>query len=238
MNLRLWVAAPLAGAAIALVFPSPGVAAQASARHVSGFPLRLDGDGDQGHRNPWRNCYSQRRVVLIDKTLRVILTNGRRGPEALFLQGDSGPSSPAAPWDSFSVESYMDVNHPTHDTAQYEFEVRDFFRVHPLFVVKAFDRHERVFPFPAAHCRNDQDDGGRAGPHGGTSADGSGSSGSPSPGTLAPGSALSPVPRDTAAAGWSAGLLSAKHIVIAVGGLVMILGMLAVAWLRRRRSAE
>ncbi|MEV6058234.1 hypothetical protein [Streptomyces sp. NPDC052107] len=189
--------------------------------------------------------------MLIDQSLRVILTNGRRGPEALFLQGNPGSSSstPVAPWDGFTVESYMDVNYPTRTTAGYEFELRDFFRVHPLFVVKAFDRHERAFPFPAAHCTNGEDDGGRG--HDGTTADGSGSPASPSPqkgdqhqngqgeqGTLVPGGALPPVRRDTAAAGWSAGLLSAKHIVIAVGGLLMILGMPAVAWLRRRRSAE
>ncbi|MEU7299357.1 hypothetical protein [Streptomyces sp. NPDC007206] len=239
MNLRLWVAAPLAGAAIAFVFPSVGVAAQGSARYVSGSPWLDDGDGDRGHSNPWRHCYSQRRVVLIDKRLRAILTNSRRGPEALFLEAESGSSSssssPVAPWANFSVEGYMDVKYPTHTTAQYEFEIRDFFRVHPLFVAKAFDRHERVFPFPAAHCVNDRDDGDRAGPHGGAP-DGNGSFGSPSPGT--PRGTLSPVPRDTAAAGWSTRLLSAKYIVIAAGGLLMVLGMLAAAWLRRRRSTE
>ncbi|MFF3910567.1 hypothetical protein ACFYZJ_32525 [Streptomyces sp. NPDC001848] len=239
MNLRLRVAAPLVGAAIAFVFPSAGVAAQASARHVSGSPWLHDADGDRGHRNPWRDCHSQRRVVLIDKSLRVILTNGRRGPEALFLEGDSGfsPSSPVKPWTTFSPESYMDVNHRTHDTKEYNFEIRGFFRVHPLFVAKSFDRHERVFLFPAAHCINDHHDGDRAGPHRGKTAGGNGSSGSRRPMLSSPGT-LSPVSRDTAAAGCIAGLLSAKYIVIAVGGLLMVLGMLAVAWLRRRRSTE
>ncbi|WBO65693.1 hypothetical protein [Streptomyces camelliae] len=194
--------------------------------------------------------------MLIDNNLRAILTDGRRGPEAVVLQGASGSSSssPAAPWDSFTVLTYMDVNYPTQTDNQYEFAITDFFRVHPLFVVKAFDRHERTFPFPAAHCVNDQEDGDRGDgtrPHGGTTADGSGSSGSPFPqkgdhhqngpgeqGTLAPEATISPVPRDGAAAGWSAGLLNAKHIVIAAGGLLMVLGMLARAWLRRRRSAS
>ncbi|MFI2206547.1 hypothetical protein ACH47Z_38535 [Streptomyces sp. NPDC020192] len=192
--------------------------------------------------------------MLIDKSLRAILTNGRRGPEALVLQGTPGSSSssPAAPWTSFSVATYLDVKYFAQTSGQYEFEIRDFFRVHPLFVVKAFGRHERVFPFPAAHCINHEDDGDRedrADPHGGTT-DGHGSSGSPLPQkgnhqqngqgereTLAPGGTIPYGPHDNTAAGWSAGLLSAKHIVIAVGGLLMVLGTLATAWLRRRRSA-
>lgn len=256
MNLRRWVAAPLAGAAIALVSASAGVAAQASAGHASGSLWLHRGDGNRGHHNPWRDCYSQRRVVLIDNNLRAILTDGRRGPEAVVLQGPSGSSSlsPTAPWDDFTVLTYMDVNYPTQTDYQYEFEIRDFFRVHPLFVVKAFDRHERAFPFPAAHCINDEDGGDRgdrAAPHGGTTADGSGSSGSllPQKGdprqngqgeheTLAPAGTIPPVPRDSTAASWSAGLLSGKHIVIAAGGLLMVLGMPAMAWLRRRRSAS
>ncbi|AOR30772.1 hypothetical protein BFF78_06665 [Streptomyces fodineus] len=242
MNFRSWVAAPLAGAAIALVSPSAGLAAQASARNAAGSLWLHEGDGDHGHHNPWRHCHSQRRVVLIDKGLRAILINGRHGPEALVLQGSSSSSSsPAAPWDTFSVSTYLDVTYPTQTSNQYEFAIRDFFKVHPLFEVKAFDRHKRRFPFPAAHCADDEDNGDRedgARPHGG--ADGSGPSGSPSPQhqngkgeTLAPGG-----PRDSAAAGWSTDLLSAKTIVIAVGGLLMILGTLAAAWLRRRRSAE
>lgn len=256
MNLRPWVAAPLVGVAMALVVPSAGVAAQASARHGSGSLWLHEGDGDRGHHNPWRHCYSRRRVVLIDKSLRAILTNGRRGPEALVLTGSPGSSSlsPTAPWASFTVSTYLDVNYPTQTTNQYEFAIRDFFRVHPLFVVKAFDRHKRVFPFPAAHCDEDEHDDGdrrdRDRPHGGTHPDGSGSSGHQLPrkrdhhqngqgaqGTLAPGGANAPVPRNTAAAGCSAGLLSATHIVIAAGALLVILGLLAVARLRRGRSA-
>ncbi|MGV4983708.1 hypothetical protein ACVB8X_38195 [Streptomyces sp. NRAIS4] len=146
----------------------------------------------------------------------------------------------------------MNVNYPTQTSGQYEFAIRDFFRVHPRFEVKAFDNHKRHFPFPATHCDNDDGDrGDRARGHGGAGADGSDSSSSPLPQkggqhqngqggqeSLAPGHAIPSVPRDTADAGWSAGLLSAKHIVIAAGGLLMILGMLAMAWLRRRRSAE
>ncbi|MGR6971754.1 hypothetical protein ACU639_19580 [Streptomyces cynarae] len=257
MKFRPWVAAPLAGVAIALVAPPAGVAALTSAGHASG-PLRLHrGDYGDGHRNPWRHCYSRRRVVLIDKGLRAILRNGRRGPEALVLQGSSASSSwsPAAPWDTFSVSTYLDVNYPTQTTAQYEFEIKGFFRVHPVFVVKAFDRHERAFPFPAAHCVDGEDDGDRGHgghrghrgeggdrgdsgdrgdrgrPHGG-GAEGSGSSGSP-----VPQKGDHRVPRDTAAAACGVGLLSAKHIVIAVVGLLVILGVPATAWLRRRRSA-
>lgn len=259
MNLRPWVAAPLAGAAIALVSASAGVAAQAPARPASGSLSLREEDGHHGRHNPWRHCYSRRSVVLIDKNLRAILTNGRRGPEALVLQGSPGSSSssPVAPWDNFTVSTYLDVNYPTQTANQYEFAIRDFFRVHPLFVVKAFDRHKRVFPFPAAHCDEDDEDGGgrrdrgdRARPHGGTGADGDGSSGNQLPrkgdhhqngrgaqAPPAPGGAVPPVPRNTAAAGCSADLLSAQNILIAVGGLLMILGMPAVAWLRRRRSA-
>ncbi|MFE0329274.1 hypothetical protein ACFW08_21290 [Streptomyces sp. NPDC058960] len=246
--------------AITLVAPPAGVAAQTSARHASG-PLRLHrGDHDHGHRNPWRHCYSRRRVVLIDKGLRAILRNGRRGPEALVLQGSSASSSwsPAAPWDTFSVSTYLDVNYPTQTTAQYEFAIKGFFRVHPVFVVKAFDRHERAFRFPAAHCIDGEDDGDRehhgdrGRPHGHRGAEGRGPSGSPLPqkgdrrqtgggeqGTLVPGGAVPPgsVPRGMAAAACGVGLLSAKHILIAAVGLLMILGMLAAAWLRRRRSA-
>ncbi|MFF4211451.1 hypothetical protein ACFYZE_19245 [Streptomyces sp. NPDC001796] len=118
--------------------------------------------------------------------------------------------------------------------------------VQPLLVVKAFAQHKRVFPFPATHCIDEDDRGGRkdgARPHGGTTADGGGSSGSPAPQnsgqeTQGQGSANPSDPRDARAAGWSVGLLSGKHIIFAAGGLLMILGTLALAWLRRRRSAE
>ncbi|MFB7504822.1 hypothetical protein [Streptomyces broussonetiae] len=224
MNLRTWVA-PLAGAAIALGPVPAGVAAQASARHAADS-LRLDdGDGRHGHRNPWRDCHSHRRVVLIDKGLRAILINGRRGPEAVVLQGSGPSSAPAAPWNSFSVTTYLDVNYPTQTTAQYELAITEFFRVHPLFVVKAFDNHKRKFPFPAAHCHDGQDDGDRedgARPRVG------GPTSSPSPQKGG----------ESTAAEWSTGFPSAKGIVIAVGGLLMVLGTLAMVWLRRRRSGE
>ncbi|GHE10313.1 hypothetical protein [Streptomyces alanosinicus] len=230
MNLRAWVAAPLAGAAIALVSPSVGMAAQASARHASGSLWLQEGGGHHGHHNPWRNCHSHRRVVLIDKDLRAILTNDRHGPEALVVQGDPGApaTSPAAPWDSFTVSTYLNVNYPTQTSGQYEFAIRDFFKVHPRFEVKTFDRHKRFFPFPATHCVDRQDDDDRedgAGPHSGTT----GKSGSPSPQT---------VPGANSAASWSDDFLSVEHILIAAGGLLMVLGALATVWLRRRRSAE
>ncbi|MFB7667738.1 hypothetical protein ACFC1R_28065 [Kitasatospora sp. NPDC056138] len=207
--------------------------------------------------------------MLIEKSLRVFLRNGRRGPEALVLREDqpSSSSSPTAPWKSFTVSTYMDVRYPTQTERQYEFEIRDFFKVHPLLVVRAFDRHERVFRFPATHCVNDEDDHGRdehgrdgkgrddgdrgdpALPHDGASADGNGSSGSPSPkegdhpqngqskpGTPGSGSTIRPLPSGSAAAGRSTGLLSARHIGIAAGGLLVLLGTLATAWLLRRRS--
>ncbi|KOV61274.1 hypothetical protein ADK64_28490 [Streptomyces sp. MMG1121] len=122
------------------------------------------------------------------------------------------------------------MNYPTQTTSQYELAIRGFFRVHPLFEVKAFDNHKREFPFPAAHCKDGQDDDDRedgARPHGGRAGDGSGST-SPSP----------QKGRESTAASWRADLLSTKYIVIAAGGLLIVLGMLAMAWLRRRRSAE
>ncbi|MEU4932259.1 hypothetical protein AB0G54_38135 [Streptomyces yokosukanensis] len=168
--------------------------------------------------------------MLIDKDLRAILINDRHGPEALVVAGNPGApaSSPAAPWDSFTVATYLDVGEPTNTSGLYAFEIRDFFRVHPRFLVKAFDRHERSFPFPATHCVDREDDDDRedsAGPHGGTT----GLSGSPSPRAVA---------GDSSAASWSDSLLSTKYILIAAGGLLMTLGGLAMAWLRRRRSAE
>lgn len=235
MNLRAWVAAPLAAAAVAVMPPSPCVAAQASARYAS-TSLRLHEDDDGPH-GPWRPCHSPRGVVLIDKTLRAILTNGRRGPEAVVLEGDPGSSSsPAAPWTSFSVTTYLDATYPVNSSGQYQFEIRDFFRVHPLFVVKAFDDHRRVFPFPATHCNGGKDGGGRedrARPHGGAPREGS-PSGSPLPRTGAP----SPLPRLSTTADRSANLLSGQNIAIAAGGLLMVSGALAAAWLRRRRSAD
>ncbi|MER6381640.1 hypothetical protein [Streptomyces sp. NPDC001250] len=163
--------------------------------------------------------------MLIDQGLRAILTNGRRGPEALVLVGSGSSSSPEAPWTTFSVTTYLNVNYPTQTTNQYQLKIRDFFRVHPFFEVKAFDDHKRAFPFPVAHCRDGQDDDDRedaAGPHGG-----SGPSSSPSP----------QKGREGAAASWSTSLLSAKYIVIAVGGSLMVLGLPAMAWLRRRRRS-
>ncbi|MGJ5755362.1 hypothetical protein FB563_3587 [Streptomyces puniciscabiei] len=229
MCLRPWVAAPLAGAAIALVSSPVAVAAQA--------PVAYEGDGRHGHHNPWRDCHSRRGVVLIDKGLRAILTNGPRGPEALVIQGSSASSSsPTAPWDTFTVSTYLAVDYPTQTSGQYAFAIREFFRVHPLFEVKAFGVHKRLFPFPATHCRHGRDDGdGGDGvrPQGGAVVDGNGS---PSlqkgaPGRTAPS-------HDSEAAGWSGSLLSVKRIVIAAGGLLVVVGLLAAAWLRRRRSAE
>ncbi|WP_369390181.1 hypothetical protein AB5J72_22965 [Streptomyces sp. CG1] len=164
--------------------------------------------------------------MLIDKGLRAILTNGRRGPEAVVLVGSGPSSSPEAVWTTFSVTTYLNVNYPTQTTGQYELKIRDFFRVHPFFEVKALDNHKRAFPFPVAHCHDGKDDGERedaAGPHGGS------------------GPSTSPLPqkgREEAAASWSTSLLSAKYIVIAASGLLMVVGTLAMAWLRRRRSGE
>ncbi|MFG2907375.1 hypothetical protein ACGF13_20205 [Kitasatospora sp. NPDC048286] len=199
--------------------------------------------------------------MLIDRTLRAILTNSRRGPEALVLQGSpsSSSSSPEAPWDNFSVSTYLNVNYPTQTSSQYEFQIRGFFREHPVFVVKAFDRHERVFPFAAARCVDDyydddhghHDDGDRddhARPHDGVAAEGSDPSGAPSlqggdhgpngqpaPDAPAPGGTSLAPPPDGAAGGGSVGRLGAKRIGIAAGGLLMVLGALAAAWLNRRR---
>ncbi|MFJ9844615.1 hypothetical protein ACIRYZ_30045 [Kitasatospora sp. NPDC101155] len=194
--------------------------------------------------------------MLIDKTLRAILTNSRRGPEALVLQGSSSSSSssssPEAPWDNFSVSTYLDVDYPTNTSGQYEFQIRGFFREHPVFVVKAFGRHERAFPFAAARCvddyydddhrHHDGDRGDQDRQHDGAAADGGGpsaapspqESGSPSP-TLGSGGTSLPLPPDDAAVGRNVGRLSAKRLGIATGGLLMVLGALATAWLRRRR---
>ncbi|MFD4530599.1 hypothetical protein ACFWNL_35775 [Kitasatospora sp. NPDC058397] len=261
MNRRPRVAASLAGAVIALASPSADVAAQASARHAFGSLWIQDGDGvgEGGHHdhNPPRDCHSARRVILIDQSFRIILKNGRHGPEALVLQGStsSPSSSPAAPWDNFAPSTYLDVNYPTQTSNQYEWQIRDFFREHPLFVVKAFDRHERVFSFPATHCidkhdggeRGDGDRGDGALLYGGGAADGSDPSGSPSPQatdrpqdgqsaseTPSSGATIPPPPRSAAAEGRHSRLLSADHVGIAVGGLLVVLGVLATAWIRRR----
>ncbi|MEV8322232.1 hypothetical protein [Kitasatospora sp. NPDC056731] len=147
------------------------------------------------------------------------------------------------------------MNYPTQTSNQYEWQIRDFFREHPLFVVKAFDRHERVFSFPATHCI-DKRDGGERGEgdrgdgallYGGGPADGSDPSGSPSPQatdspqdgqsaseTPSSGATIPPPPRSAAAEGRHSRLLSAKHVGIAIGGLLVVLGVLATARLRRR----
>ncbi|MGW5196758.1 hypothetical protein [Streptomyces spiralis] len=231
MNLRPWVAAPLAGAAIALVSPAAGVAAHAS--------VPYEGDGHHRHHNPYRDCHSRRGVVLIDKGLRAILTNGPRGPEALVIQGKSASSSsPTAPWDTFTVSTYLNVDFPIQTPGQYQFRIREFFRLHPLLEVRAFGVHKRFFPFPATHCRNDRDDGDRGGgapPKDGAVVDGNGALTSPSP-QKGPGRTVAS--RDSEAAGWSGNLLSVKKILVAAGGLLVVLGLLAAAWLQRRRSAE
>ncbi|MBX7547692.1 hypothetical protein K1Y78_06560 [Streptomyces sp. tea 10] len=235
MNHRPWVAAPLASAAIALASPpahataTATTTATATARHTPASVRLHEGDRDHDHHNPWRDCRSHRRVVLIEPTIRAFLTNGHRGPEALVLQGTpkSTPWSPEQPWSTFTVSTFLSVNYPTQTSGQYEFAIRDFFRIHPLFVVKTYDNHKRAFPFPEAHCNDhnhDDDSEDRAGPHGGTSP-----STSPSP--------RKDAPADTAA-GWSTGLLSTQHILIAAGGLLMLLGMLATAWHRRHRSDD
>ncbi|MGW7816999.1 hypothetical protein ACWGLF_02485 [Streptomyces puniciscabiei] len=232
MNLRPWVAAPLAGAALVLVSPSAVVAAQA--------PVRYEGDGHHRHHNPYRDCHSRRGVVLVDPGLRAILTNGPRGPEALVISGkSSSSSSPAAPWDTFTVATYLSAAYPAQTSGQYEFAIREFFRVHPLFEVRTFGVHKRIFPFPATHCRNDRDDGDGgpgARPKDGAVVDGNGPSNAPSPRKGAPGrTALS---HDGAAAGWSRSLLGVTGIVSAAAGLLVVLGWLTASRIRRRRSPE
>ncbi|MEU8972974.1 hypothetical protein AB0D11_27595 [Streptomyces monashensis] len=230
MNHRPWVTAPLAGAAIVLASPSAGAAAPAPPRHAPASLRVREGDRDDEHRNPWRDCHSHRRVVLISPTLRAFLTNGRRGPEALVLRGTpkstkSTTWSPEQPWGKFSVAKYLNVNYSSTTTAQYAFAIKEFFRVHPLFVVNTYDNHKRAFPFPEAHCDDHHHDDGedRDRPPGGRPS-------APCKDT--------PAPHDGTAAGWSSSLLSTEHIVIAAGGLLMLLGMLATAWHRRRRSND
>ncbi|AKJ12681.1 hypothetical protein ABB07_22420 [Streptomyces incarnatus] len=232
MNLRPWVAAPLAGAALALVSPAAGAAAQA--------PVRYEGDGHHRHHNPYRDCHSRRGVVLVAPDLRAILTNGPRGPEALVISGkSSSSSSPAATWDTFTVSTYLSVDYPNQTSGQYEFSIRQFFRVHPIFEVRTFGVHKRVFPFPATHCRNSRDDGDGgpgARPRDGAVVDGNGPSNSPAPRKGAPGRTASA--QDGAAVGWSRSLLGVTGIVSAAAGLLVVLGFLAAARLRRRRSSE
>ncbi|MEU8973022.1 hypothetical protein AB0D11_27835 [Streptomyces monashensis] len=228
MNHHPWVAAPLAGAAIALASP-PAHATTLTPPHHTSTTLRLhEGDRDHNHHNPWRDCRSHRRVILIEPTLRAFLTNGRRGPEALVLQGTpkSTPWSPEQPWTTFTVSTFLSVNYPTQTSGQYEFAIHDFYRIHPIFVVKTYDNHRRAFPFPETHCNDhnnhDDDNEDHALPHNG---------GKP---TTTP-SPRKDAPADTAAE-WNTDLLSTPHILIATGGLLMLLGMLATAWHRRRRT--
>ncbi|MER6381641.1 hypothetical protein [Streptomyces sp. NPDC001250] len=229
MNHRPWVAAPLAGAAIVLASPPADAAAHATLRHTPASLRVHEGDRDHDHRSPWRDCHSHRRVVLIDPTLRAFLTNGRRGPEVLVLKGTpkSTTWSPEQPWNKFTVAKFLNVNYPAATTGQYAFAIKETFMVHPLFVVKTYDNHERAFPFPEARCNdhNDHNDGeDRDRPHGGSP--------STSPRKDAP------APHDDTAAGWSTGRLSTQHILIAAGGLLVLLAMLATVWHRRRRSND
>jgi hypothetical protein len=173
-----------------------------------------------------------------------MLVNDRRGPEVVILAGPADASSPTAPWSTFTVAGYMNVTYPTKTTDRYQLEIRDFFRVHPVLVVKAFAQHERVFPFPATHCIEGADGGGPkdgAGP----AADGGSSSGSPTPQqsqrqTHAPSNneGNAPGAGDTTATSWTSSLPDGKYITFTIGGLLTILGTLAMAWLRRRRSAK
>ncbi|MBV2154965.1 hypothetical protein [Kitasatospora sp. SUK 42] len=181
----------------------------------------------------------------------MIMKNGPKGPEAIVIENASSEKSPSEPWDDFFVTSYLDVNFPVQTSNQYQWKIRDFFREHPVFEVKAFDDHKREFPFPVTHCNDgpDNDDrGGRAHPSGGESAGASDPSASPSSqgedgdkngqsASAAPsaGGTVHPLPRDAAAAGRHDGVLSAKHIGITAGGLLVVLGLLATAWTRRRR---
>lgn len=267
MILRPWVAASLAGAAVALATPAAGVTAQAPARPASGPAWLRTGDWDHDRGGSLRDCYSARRVVLIDGTFRAILKNGRHGPEAIVLQGDSSTATapPAAPWSAFTVSTYLDVSYPTQTENQYELEIRDFFKVQPLFVVKAFARHEQVFPFPVAHCDDDRDgndqehwgkdDGGPGGfgelaaPLGGPTAEGSGASGSPSPqagdqqqsGQPGPGTSggtTSSLSTGTTADSKNAGLRSTTRVGIVAAGMLALAGTLGAAWYRRRRSTR
>ncbi|OIJ87601.1 hypothetical protein BIV25_38625 [Streptomyces sp. MUSC 14] len=216
------------GVAIVLASPPAGAAAPSTVRHTPASLRVREGDRDDEHRNPWRDCHSHRRVVLISPTLRAFLTNGRRGPEALVLKGTpkSTTWSPEQPWAKFSVAKYLNVNYSSTTTAQYAFTIKEFFRVHPLLVVNTYDNHQRAFPFPEAHCDDHHRDDGedRDRPRGDRP------STAPCKDT--------PAPHDDAAAGWSSSLLSTQHILIAAGGLLMLLGMLATAWHRRRRSND
>jgi hypothetical protein len=194
--------------------------------------------------------------VLIDNEYRVLLDNARHGPDAIVLAGDPAApeTAPAAPWKSFHVTTYLDVNFPTQSVDLYQFQIRGFFRVHPLLEVTSFGRHKRVFPFPVTHCENirDDDHGNEIGRlHGGALAGGKGAPGTPAPhkgdkdknggrgsDALVAGGAVHAVPRAGAAADEGTGLLNAGNVAVAAGALLTALGVPAAFWLRRRRSAE
>ncbi|GAA1877803.1 hypothetical protein [Streptantibioticus ferralitis] len=148
MSPRMWAAAPLAGAVIALAAPTAADAATVTvaarpAVGATGDSLRHDtaatpfrahdrrqplGGGFFPH-CPFRN-------LVIGEDLRAILTNCRRGPRAVIKSIKTN-----------EILTYLDVNFPVNSTRSFQLRIVGFYRRHPALLVQNFGRRPRWFYF-------------------------------------------------------------------------------------------
>jgi hypothetical protein len=147
MRLRTRTAASLAMAALAVAVTPTGayaVTMSATAHHSASVAQERDsGRGDDY--DPWGypDCRSRVRRIIIAKGLRAELFNGRRGPTAIIRSTKDN-----------TVQTFLDVNWNPQTTASVQLRIRGFFKIHPILVVKDFDKHKRFFLFPIRRCRN------------------------------------------------------------------------------------
>jgi hypothetical protein len=147
MRLRTRTAAALTMAVFAAVAAPTGAyaAAMPAATHHSASVAQVGGwgRGDEYDPGGYPDCRSRVRHLVIAKGLKAELFNGRRGPTAIIRSTKDN-----------SVQTFLDVNWNPQTTGSVQLKIRGFFKIHPILVVKDFDKHKRVFFFPIRRCRN------------------------------------------------------------------------------------
>lgn len=147
MSLRTRAAASLATAALAVAATPTGAYAapmSVTTDHASSA-AQVRGSGHRDDYDPWGypDCRSRVRRLIVANRLKAELFNGRRGPTAIIRSAKDN-----------SVQTFLDVNWNPETTGSAQFKIEHFFKIHPILVVRDFDKHKRFFLFPIRHCRD------------------------------------------------------------------------------------
>ncbi len=143
MSARTWVAAPLAGAVIALAAPPAAHAGTPAVptRHASAAasvhgtakapPSRRNGRPGGG----LIRCPVIR--VRLSSDRAALLSNCRRGPRAIIVTTADN-----------KIDTFLDVNYPEETSDGLEMRIIGFFRRRPVLLVKYLDSPPRWIYFP------------------------------------------------------------------------------------------